>query len=143
MWPTTSSQLLVESILRGIPLPSIIILERVDPGRTSYEVVDGKQRLTSILRFMGCHPRAVELVDQKAEQWGVPDLRTTFQEDYPAFKKLWKKNEAERLTAQVERLRYFPFPLRSGDVKPLSGELAALRGKYYSEIRERDHQRPR
>lgn len=136
VWPTSSSQLLVESILRGIPLPSIIILERVDENRTSYEVVDGKQRLTSILRFIGCHPRAVELVRTKAEEWNEPDLLETFQKDYPAFKKLWKKNEPTRLTAQVERLLYFPFPLRSGEVKPLSGELAPLRGKYYGQIRD-------
>jgi hypothetical protein len=135
VWPTSSSQLLVESILRGIPLPSIIILERVDDDRTSYEVVDGKQRLTSILRFIGCHPRAVELVREKAEQWDEPDLLITFQQDYPTFKKLWKKNETARLTAQLERTLYFPFPLRSGDVKPLSGELAPLRGRYYCQIR--------
>jgi hypothetical protein len=134
VWPTSSSQLLIESILRGIPLPSIIILERADENRTSYEVVDGKQRLTSILRFIGCHPRAMELVIRKADEWGEPDLLTTFQEDYPAFKRLWKKNEVTRLTAQLERLNYFPFPLRSGDVKPLSGELGPLRGKYYCQI---------
>lgn len=136
VWPTSSSQLLVESILRGIPLPSIIILERVEEKRTSYEVVDGKQRLTSILRFIGSHPRAVELVKAKADEWDVPDLLEIFQTDYPTFKKLWKKNEVTRLTAQVERLNYFPFPLRSGDVKPLSGELAPLRGQYYGKIRE-------
>src|SRR3954454_7800585 len=90
VWPTSSSQLLIESILRGIPLPSIIILERVDENRTSYEVVDGKQRLTSILRFIGCHPRAVELVNSKAEEWNEPELLTLFQQDYPAFKRLWK-----------------------------------------------------
>lgn len=68
VWPTSSSQLLIESILRGIPLPSIIILERVKDERTTYEVVDGKQRLTSILRFIGAHPLAVELVHKKANE---------------------------------------------------------------------------
>lgn len=135
VWPTSSSQLLIESILRGIPLPSIIILERVDADRTSYEVVDGKQRLTSILRFIGRHPRAVELVRAKAAEWDEPDLLAIFQNDYPAFKRLWKRNEVTRLTAQLERLNYFPFPLRSGHVKPLSGDLASLRGKYYCQIR--------
>lgn len=135
VWPTSSSQLLIESILRGIPLPSIIILERGDSERTYYEVVDGKQRLTSILRFIGCHPAAVSLVERKAEEWGVPDLLDTFQKDYPQFKRLWKKHEVTRLTAQLERLYYFPFPLRSGDVRPLSGELARYRGKYYCQIK--------
>lgn len=135
VWPTTDSQILVESILRGIPLPSIIILQQKTHGRTTYEVVDGKQRLTSILRFTGHHPRAVALIREKADQWAVPDLLQTFQRDYPRFKKLWKTHETRRLTAQFERLLYFPFPLRSGKVKPLSGELERLRGKYYCEIR--------
>ena len=139
VWPTTTSQQLIESILRGIPLPSIIILDKVDPatGSTSYEVVDGKQRLTSILRFTGRHPVAVEMVEAKAAEWDEPNLLTTFQNDYPAFKKIWKKKSPDRLTAQVERSLYFPFPLRSGDlVKPLSGALEPLRGKYYCQIRD-------
>lgn len=139
VWPTTTSQQLIESILRGIPLPSIIILDKVDPttGSTSYEVVDGKQRLTSILRFTGRHPVAIETVEEKATEWGEPNLLTTFQTDYPAFKKIWKKNSPDRLTAQVERSLYFPFPLRSGDlVKPLSGALEQLRGQYYCQIRD-------
>lgn len=135
VWPTTNSQMLIESILRGIPLPSIILLERVEDRRTVYEVVDGKQRLTSILRFIGRHPRAVEIVQERSRVWNVPDLLTTFQTDYPEFKRLWKKHDKTRLTAQVERLNYFPFALRSGDVKPLGGELAPFRGKYYCEIR--------
>ena len=139
VWPTTTSQQLIESILRGIPLPSIIILDKVDPatGLTSYEVVDGKQRLTSILRFTGRHPVAIETVEEKATEWDEPNLLTTFQNDYPAFKKIWKKNSPDRLTAQAERTLYFPFPLRSGDlVKPLSGALEPLRGQYYCQIRD-------
>ncbi|MBU2075910.1 MAG: DUF262 domain-containing protein [Actinobacteria bacterium] len=139
VWPTTTSQQLIESILRGIPLPSIITLDKADPesGTTSYDVVDGKQRLTSILRFTGKHPVAIEIVEAKAAEWAQPNLLTTFQNDYPAFKRIWKKNSPDRLTAQVERSLYFPFPLRSGDmVKPLSGQLEPLRGRYYCQIRD-------
>ena len=139
VWPTTTSQQLIESILRGIPLPSIIILDKVDPstGSTSYEVVDGKQRLTSILRFTGTHPVAIRIVEAKAEEWGEPNLLNTFQTDYPAFKDVWRKLSPDRLTTQLERSLYFPFALRSGDsVKPLSGALQQLRGKYYCQIRD-------
>ena len=136
VWPTQDAQMLIESVLRGVPLPSVILLEMSNDGRTIYEVVDGKQRLTSILRFVGMHPKALELVRRKAAEWGEPDLVTVFQQDYQTFKKLWRKNEPTRLTAQAERDLYFPFPLRSGDVRPLSGELEQLRGKYYSQIRQ-------
>jgi len=136
VWPTADAQLLIESVLRGIPLPSVIILERDDEDRSIFEIVDGKQRLTSLLRFVGAHPKALEIVRSKAEEWGVAELPTIFQTDYPTFKKLWNKNEQMRLTAQVERANYFPFPLRGGDVRTLSGKLAQLRGRYYSEIRD-------
>lgn len=136
VWPTADAQMLIESILRGIPLPSVILLHRMDGGRTRYEVVDGKQRLTSILRFTASHPRALEVVARKSEEWGVEDLVDVFQKDYPKFKKLWKAHEATSLTAQVEKANYFPFPLRKGEVKSLSGEFSKLRGKYYSEIQK-------
>lgn len=135
VWPTTTAQQLIESILRGIPLPSVILLQRTEDQRITYEVVDGKQRLTSILRFVGRHPRALDIVNQKADAWQVTDLAATFQSDYPKFKKLWKANEAESLTGAREREYYFPFPLRSGDVKPLASEdLAPLKGRYFCQI---------
>lgn len=137
VWPTGDAQLLIESVLRGIPLPSVIILETVDEALTNYEVVDGKQRLTSILRFVGAHPRATKLVAEKAALWDEPDAEEHFRNDYPKFKKLWNEHEPEKLTAQVERKLYFPFPLRRPTRGPLgpNGSLAHLRGKYYSEIR--------
>lgn len=137
VWRTPDSQLLIESVLRGIPLPSIILLASDPDDRgDQYEVVDGKQRLTSILRFIGRHPRAVELVERKAEEWGNPELIELFQRDYRSFRREWKKHSSQTLSAAVERELYFPFPLRSGKVPGLSGPLEPLKGKYYSEIRD-------
>ncbi|WP_234988168.1 DUF262 domain-containing protein [Demequina sp. NBRC 110056] len=136
VWPTADAQQLIESVLRGIPLPSVILLQNADDEGTTYEVVDGKQRLTSVLRFTGNHPVALATVRAKAEEWGERYLEHTFREDYPEFRRLWKKYEPDSLTAQVERLHYFPFALRKGDVPSLSGDLEALRGKYYSQIRK-------
>lgn len=133
VWPNQDAQMLIESVLRGVPLPSIILLEMASDRGTSYEVVDGKQRLTSILRFIGRHPSAIRTVKVKASAWGQPDLLEIFQTDYPHFRRLWKENEPTSLTAQKERELYFPFPVRSGTA--LTGDLARLRGKYYSQIR--------
>lgn len=144
VWPTPDAQKLIESIVRGIPLPSVIILERqrdVGPG-TEYEVVDGKQRLTSILRFMGKHPRAIEVVKEKSKLWGISEqeLLHSFTSDYKHFKAIWKKHDPVGLTGEVERANQFPFPLRktdkAGNRNPLTGSLEALRGKYYCEIGE-------
>src|SRR5262249_15434099 len=89
VWPTGDAQKLIESILRGIPLPSVILLR---PERTDapYEVVDGKQRLTSILRFIGRHPRALNLVNEADERRGGTEFADLFQNDYPKFRRKWK-----------------------------------------------------
>lgn len=137
VWPTADAQLLIESVLRGIPLPSVILLQQNTDQGDKYEIVDGKQRLTSILRFTAAHPRALATVAERAEVWGVSvdDTVDLFQKDYPAFKKIWRKNEARTLTAKMEKELYFPFALRSGNVPTLSGDLEQVRGRYYSEIR--------
>lgn len=138
VWPTGDAQLLIESILRGIPLPSVIILQADVGQTTSYEVVDGKQRLTAILRFIGAHPRATALVSDKSVVWGEPGAPNLFKTNYPEFKKLWNAKESEKLTAQLERRLHFPFALRRPSRGPLgpNGSMSALKGRYYSEIRE-------
>ncbi|WP_062516820.1 GmrSD restriction endonuclease domain-containing protein [Demequina gelatinilytica] len=135
VWPNSDAQILIESVLRGIPLPSVILLQRAGASKLEFEVVDGKQRLTSILRFTGNHPTALATVDQKAKEWEIPDLLHVFQQEYPRFKKIWKERTGKVLTSTMEREYYFPFPLRSGAVKALGGELEAFKGRYYSEVR--------
>lgn len=130
VWPIADAQLLIESILRGIPLPSVIVLKPQHDPAAPYEVVDGKQRLTSILRFIGSHPDAIRTVKEVGLEHGV-DLLTPFQQDYVRFRSMWKTITGEALTAGVEKELYFPFRLGAG----LRGALEPLRGKYYSQIR--------
>ncbi len=133
VWPTTDAQMLIESILRGIPLPSVIILKPEEAG-APYEVVDGKQRLTSILRFIGKHPRAVERVKTADAQHEDVDLQDLFVNDYPKFRRAWKNLIGEQLTATKEKEYCFPFKLRTASA-PLQGELSSMQGKYYTQIR--------
>lgn len=137
VWPNSDSQLLIESVLRGIPLPSVILLQRSEEMGTSYEVVDGKQRLTALLRFVGQHPRAIDEVRRRSSKWGVgsDELVHKFQNDYPEFKKLWRTHEQITLSASMEKEFHFPFRLKSGEKSALVGDLGALRGKYYCEIK--------
>lgn len=133
VWPTRDSQLLIESIVRGIPLPSIIILKPSGDMDTPYEVVDGKQRLTAILRFIGAHPQALELVKAKNDEYPAAELLTLFQTNYPQFRKAWKNATGETLTSTRERELCFPFKMSSNS-QSLTGDLAQLRGKYYHQI---------
>jgi hypothetical protein len=133
VWTTSARQLLIESVLRGIPLPSVILLKPDQPGHP-YEVVDGKQRLTAILRFVGKHPLAAERVarvDEYHEQNGK--LVKAFEADYPAFKKMWKALEHQPITSKTEDEYYFPFKLGNNEAV-FNGGLAPLKGKYFSQI---------
>ena len=49
-WNIGQKSKLIESLLLGIPLPSIFVFEREDG---SWELIDGLQRISTILEFMG------------------------------------------------------------------------------------------
>lgn len=49
-WESSQKSKLIESLLLGIPIPSIFVFERPD-GR--WELIDGLQRTSTILEFMG------------------------------------------------------------------------------------------
>ncbi len=148
VWSNGDRQSLIESILRGVPLPSIILL-RTGPS-TPHEVVDGKQRLTAILRFVGKHPVAKQKVAEvtarhsgkkfneqgRLDNSGHRNLTDLFNDDYPAFRRAWKALEGYALKAEHEDDYYFPFKLRStGDGGLVGPYLEPLRGKYYTQIK--------
>lgn len=151
VWRNGDRQSLMESILRGVPLPSIILL-RISPS-IPHEVVDGKQRLTAILRFVGKHPVAKQKVAEVAarhrgkkfndkgrlDDQGERSLVDLFNDDYPAFRRAWKALEGHALKAQHEDEYYFPFKLRTtGDGGLVGRNLEPLRGKYYTQIKDHE-----
>jgi hypothetical protein len=148
VWRNGDRQSLMESILRGVPLPSIILLRT--GSSTPHEVVDGKQRLTAILRFVGKHPVAKQKVAEvtarhrgkkfneqgRLDDHGDRNLTDLFNNDYPAFRRAWKALEGYALKAKHEDDYYFPFKLRTTGEGGLVGTyLEPLRGKYYTQIK--------
>ena len=122
VWATSDSQKLIESMLRGIPLPSIILNRRKGSG--VYEIVDGKQRLTAILRFIGRHPTGVRYADEKSTEDAPASL---FRENY----KKWRK----KLGVQGDEERRNCLPFMLGDFSAAKDDpLKKLSKKYYHEI---------
>lgn len=133
VWSTGDRQLLIESILRGIPLPSIILL-KTGP-KTPHDVVDGKQRLTTLLRFVGKHPIAKKHVAAAAKLHPEVGFEELFKTDYPKFRAAWKAHMGEILSQRLEDEYYFPFKLRTNKKGGLVGaELEKVQGKYFSQI---------
>jgi hypothetical protein len=62
-WTEGAESRLIESILLGLPVPSIFVATNED---FTWEVVDGLQRLSSIAHFVGESERLLEQVDKKA-----------------------------------------------------------------------------
>lgn len=53
VWTISDRRRLIESIFAQFPLPNIFLYSRNENGRLVYDVIDGKQRLETILMFMG------------------------------------------------------------------------------------------
>lgn len=121
VWATSDSQKLLDSVLRGIPLPSIILNQRRQ-SRVQ-EIVDGKQRLTAILRFMGLHPDGVEYARSKCTADATFDL---YLSDYRKWRRMLGIRSPE------ERKHCLPFKLSTYKDDPLSH----LSGRYYCEVTE-------
>jgi hypothetical protein len=94
-----------------------------DDGSERWPIVDGKQRLTALLRFLGHHPDGRRIA---ATMEGGLEL---YDRDFPAFA---KKNQ---LSAKEISESYMPFRLPK--YTQANDPLRDLSGMYYSEIRGR------
>jgi len=81
VWKERDRAKLIDSIFRQYPLPAIFLYKRTENGDFVYDVVDGKQRLESIFRFMRImrptFEAQVQLPDaEKAEYMGWPKIKS-------------------------------------------------------------------
>lgn len=53
VWSKRDRERLVQSIVSNYPLPNIFLYRRNSRGKTIYDVIDGKQRLETVLMFAG------------------------------------------------------------------------------------------
>ena len=93
-WTEAQKTKLIESILLGIPLPSVFLFQRKDGV---LDVVDGLQRISTILRFMG---------ELKGEDGDVLSPLVMGKADYlPSLEgKLWgKEGDSSSVGAEIQR----------------------------------------
>jgi hypothetical protein len=93
-WTSHQKSRWVESILLGIPLPSIFVVQREDGV---WDVIDGLQRFSTILELMG------ELRREDGSKWPMLQLGET--RYLPSLeRKKWKGNgSTDSLTADQQR----------------------------------------
>lgn len=54
VWTDEKQSFLIDSIIKNFPMPPVFLHEFIDQktGKTKYDVIDGKQRISSIFRFI-------------------------------------------------------------------------------------------
>ena len=67
VWSTAQQALLIDSILRGFAIPTIFVRKLSGGGRRLFDVIDGKQRLTAIWRFLSDDIRLLPTSDNLPE----------------------------------------------------------------------------
>jgi hypothetical protein len=97
VWSTRDRRLLVNSVFDSIPLPSIYLYMQVGKGgQPMFDVIDGKQRLETLLFFIGIGPLA-----KQDDLW----VRRSFSDNEPLEWWLWKHLDDEQrnsfLTARL------------------------------------------
>ena len=81
VWPASSQAYLIDTILKKLPIPPVFMETRTTPeGVTRYAIVDGKQRLESIFRFINGEfelPAGISPTGEPAKFLGLPvEMRT-------------------------------------------------------------------
>lgn len=95
VWGPTDRRRLIESVVQGYPVPSVFLYQRQDErGRLVYDVIDGKQRLESILMFQGVRRF-------RSKRFAVPSR--LFDDDARVREWTWRDIEKRRLQPVVDR----------------------------------------
>lgn len=68
VWTISQKSFLIDTILRGYPIPEIYYQEEVDAkGKQKYFIIDGQQRLRSVLEFL---KNKYSISVRESESWG-------------------------------------------------------------------------
>lgn len=81
-WTDLQKTKLIESLLLGIPIPTVFVFQREDG---IWELVDGLQRVSTLVQFMGKHPIKSPLKLQATKY--LPNLQNV----------VWEKKEADEI----------------------------------------------
>jgi hypothetical protein len=52
VWSDQQKSFLIDSIFKNFPMPPIFLEQKIQKGKTTFDVIDGKQRLTTIIEFI-------------------------------------------------------------------------------------------
>ena len=89
VWQEKDRAKLIDSILRNYPLPAIFLYRRHEEGQIIYDVIDGKQRIESIFKFMGI---------MRGRYWCKTQIPGSDEMDWLNWRKLCKSRNQHLIT---------------------------------------------
>ncbi len=132
IWTAKQKCYLIESILMGLPVPEIYIQQTTSPeGDITYAIVDGQQRIRTVLQFVGAE---TDLNEQEANKFVLDKLasdspwRNTTFADLPSDEKVkffgyqfavryLNTNSDTEVRDMFERLNKYLSPLKAQELR--------------------------
>jgi len=104
LWTDEKKSFLIDSILKNYPIPPIFLHQKIDDtsGKTKYDVIDGKQRLTAIVDFI---QNLIPVSDEQGEAL----------EDNPIAGRYFQDFESLELSAHKSRFWRYVIPIEYVD----------------------------
>lgn len=104
LWTEEKKSFLIDSIMKNYPIPPIFLHQKIDDatGKTSYDVIDGKQRLTAITEFI---ENEIPVSDELGEAL----------EDSPIAGRLFEEFDDEELVTYKSRFWRYAIPIEYVD----------------------------
>lgn len=104
LWTDEKKSFLIDSILKNYPIPPIFLHQKIDDtsGKTKYDVIDGKQRLTAIVEFIR------NLIPVSDEHGEAP-------EDNPIAGRFFHEFESKELSIYKSRFWRYVIPIEYVD----------------------------
>lgn len=138
IWPQDKQELLLDSIIKDIDIPKIY-LAKTDNKQFVYECVDGKQRITTLIRFFKPedkekNPLEVEVVGRKYTYKKLKEEHPTiakFIDDYKLDLSILEKGDEADINEIFRRLQ-LGIPLNAGEV--LKSRTGNVRDFIFKEI---------
>ena len=139
IWTTQQQELLLDSILRDIDIPKIYLVETNGNTQFGYECIDGKQRMTALLRFFKPEPgeESPLMVRHYEKKYTYKDFKKAQPadakriEDYPLSFTIYKPLDDE-FVRQIFRRLQLGIRLNSGEL--LKTRTGTIRDFIYKDI---------
>ncbi|MCK4788405.1 MAG: DUF262 domain-containing protein [Desulfobacteraceae bacterium] len=139
IWSQKMQQLLLDSILRDIDIPKIYIVEVKGNKQFDYECIDGKQRMTTLLRFF--RPESNEETPLTVRHYEKEYTYKKFKKEYPTDAKTIEDYELsfaiyksldDEFVREIFRRLQLGIRLNSGEL--LKTRTGTIRDFIYKEI---------